>query len=250
MGEPSIGYVFVNGSGNYIDADEVNANNTSLLNAIKSASTADLGCGSLKVAGETVGSHIVTAISGVNINLGTVVSDVVSASSGLFENLYVGASNQEISSFAVDAMSGSTINPAVVTASQITVGTMTVNTVASNISFAGDASFSGRIVKEYGELDSPGQSATTSLLVNKPYYLYSATHPDQTGGYTLIGGLYVGQKVEITRTAASGPVYCTVKFGYNNEKYDIEENETVAFIYAGGTNGWCMAAGVFADIYT
>jgi hypothetical protein len=63
MGEPAVTYSFTNGAGNYVDADEVNQNYTDVLNAIKSASTADIGCGSLKIAGETLASYTASAVA-------------------------------------------------------------------------------------------------------------------------------------------------------------------------------------------
>jgi hypothetical protein len=59
MADPSVTYTFVNGAGNYIDADEVNQNFTDIIGSINSGSSSDLGCGSLKVSGVTLASHII-----------------------------------------------------------------------------------------------------------------------------------------------------------------------------------------------
>lgn len=218
MSEPSVTYSFSNGAGNYIDATEVNQNYTDILAAIKSASSADLGCATFKINGVSFASAVVNTVTDADLSFGTVTATTLIASN--------------------------------VVAASVTAATGSISSIDVDCTHTADAFFDGRIVmNDPGDLDSPGSSTKAALYVDKPYYLYTVTHANQTGGYGLIAGLYVGQRVAITRTANSGPVYCTIKFGYEDNSYDIQPDETVELVYAGGTTGWSLVSGDFSAIY-
>jgi hypothetical protein len=72
MADPSVTYSFVNGE--VASAPNVNQNFTDILGAIRSASTADLGCGTLKIAGVAFASAAVSAIQSTSVAALTVVN--------------------------------------------------------------------------------------------------------------------------------------------------------------------------------
>lgn len=75
MADPSVTNTFADGD--VADADQVNTNFTDILTAIRSASTADLGCGSLKIATVPFASAVVSAIAGATIAPTNVTASVL-----------------------------------------------------------------------------------------------------------------------------------------------------------------------------
>jgi len=104
MADPSVPNVFVNGQ--VADAPDVNENFTAIIAAISSASTADLGCATLKIAAVTFSSAVVSAMQSASVNQLTVVNTfsagTISGTAGQFTDLSI--NGQTIASFVASGV--------------------------------------------------------------------------------------------------------------------------------------------------
>lgn len=140
MADPSVTYSFSNGE--VASAPNVNQNFTDILSAIKSGSTADLGCGSLKINGVPFASAAVSAMQSTSVNSIVVVATC--------------SAGDAIISGTVSAAAGDITDA-------LTVGNMVVGSAASE--------GSGTLVTEggvhvYSGLDVDGSIQAGSLYVD------------------------------------------------------------------------------------
>jgi|SRR4030042_1268664 len=100
MADPSIPNVFVNGQAS--NATTMNENFDAIITAISSASTADLGCGTLKVATIAFASAVVSAMQSASVNQLTVVNT--------FNVGHVAASSVAFGALAISGNVGMNLN--------------------------------------------------------------------------------------------------------------------------------------------
>lgn len=98
MADPFVTYTFVNGTGNIIDADQVNRNNTDLLGAISSGSSATLAAASFSAG--------YANITNLRVANGTLNSAIVSAATPLIDPAIAAYDYTDIVSAQVSYVSG------------------------------------------------------------------------------------------------------------------------------------------------